>query len=192
MNKYKLIYPDNPWDYEGTNRIKKLSIVPSYPTMPFNELAELPIDAIAAENCVLAMWATGPFMEQAIKLMGIWGFKFVTVLFIWIKTNKHEHTLNYKPAFWTMPNAEYLLFGKKGKPQRVREDIKQVVYAPIGRHSAKPNIFRKHLVNLFGDVSRIELFARERFAGWDAVGNEIDGKDIRVALNEIINSKDVA
>ena len=189
MSKFNLIYPDNPWEYEDGERKMKFRINPSYPTMSFEELGNLPINAIAANDCVLAMWATGPKMGDAIKIMNIWGFEFRTVLFVWVKTNKVDNTLFYKPAHWTMPNAEYLLFGKKGKPQRIREDIKQIVFAPIGRHSAKPPIFRKHLVNLFGDVPRIELFARERVAGWDAVGNEIDGKDIRVALNEIINNK---
>ena len=121
MKKYGLIHPDPCWEYEGCKRLNKLRIVPSYQTMPFDELAKLPINDIAAENCSLAMWATGPFMDQAIKLMEVWGFKFITVLFIWIKTNKNEDTLNYKPAFWTMPNAEYLLFGKRGSRKELEK-----------------------------------------------------------------------
>lgn len=190
--KYELIYPDAPWDYTGGGRYRKLKIKPKYPTMKYNELSQLPIKQIAARDCALAMWTTGPKMEEAIKLIDIWGFNFITVLFIWIKTNRLQDTLNYKPACWTMPNAEYLLFGKIGHPQRVQEDIKQIVFAPIGRHSAKPSVFREKLVNLFGDVPRIELFARQKADGWDAIGNEIDGKDIRVALNEIITNKNAA
>lgn len=192
MKRYELIYPDLPWYYTGGNRHRKLKIDPKYPTMKFNEMAALPIRDIAADDCALAMWATGPKMEEAIQLINIWKFQFITVLFIWIKTNRLENTLNYKPAYWTMPNAEYLLLAKIGHPQRVREDIKQIVFAPIAGHSAKPPIFRQKLVNLFGDVSRIELFARTETPGWDAVGNEIDGLDIRDALNEIIHGKIIA
>lgn len=190
--RFGLIYPDMPWHYTGGNSSRKLKITPSYPTMKFDEMASLPIRDIASEDCALAMWATGPKMEEALKLIDIWGFTFITVLFVWIKTNPQQDTLHCKPAYWTMPNAEYLLFGKIGHPQRVREDIKQVVFAPIAGHSAKPPVFRHKLVQVFGDVPRIELFARTKAPGWDAVGNQIDGKDIRIALDEIINGKKVA
>lgn len=193
MKKYGLVYPDPPSKYPGEDsRSRKLKITPPYPTMSYEELASLPVRDIASKDCALAMWATGPMMEQAIKLIEAWGFRFITVLFVWVKTNPLQNTLNYKPACWTMPNAEYLLFGKIGHPKRIQEDIKQIVFAPIAGHSAKPPIFRDKLVNLFGDVPRIELFARSKAPGWDAIGNEIDGKDIRVALNDIINGKGAA
>ncbi len=192
MKQYELIYPDLPLYYYGGYNTRRIKIRPSYPTMKFDELASLPIKKIAAPNCALALWATGPKMDEILKLIKIWGFQYITLLFIWIKTNGKANTLNYKPAYWTMPNAEYLLFAKIGHPQRVREDIKQIVFAPIAGHSAKPPVFRDKLVQLFGDVPRIELFARSKTPGWDAVGNQIDGKDIRDALSDIINGKRVA
>lgn len=189
--RYGLIDLDPSWTYSGGNRSRKLKIKPPYPTMKYEELASLPIRDIADDDCALAMWATGPKMDEAMRLIEVWGFRYITMLFVWLKTNPRQESLHYKPAYWTMPNAD-LLFAKIGHPQRVREDIKQVVFAPIAGHSAKPPVFRDKLVQVFGDVPRIELFARSTAPGWDAVGNEIDGKDIRVALNEIITGKKVA
>ena len=57
--------------------------------------------------------------------------------------------------------------------------------SPLGRHSAKPPEVRDRIVKLMGDVPRIELFARERVHGWDALGNEIDGLDIRQSIHMI-------
>ena len=37
----------------------------------------------------------------------------------------------------------------------------------------KPDEVRNKIVQMCGDIPRIELFARERFDGWDAWGNEI-------------------
>ena len=40
-------------------------------------------------------------------------------------------------------------------------------------HSKKPNIIRDKIVQLCGDLPRIELFARKKHKGWDAWGNEL-------------------
>ena len=105
--------------------------------------------------------------------MKAWGFKFVTVAFVWSK-----HTANGKKVAnlgrWTMGNVEICLLGRKGKPQRVCKNIRQLVEAERFRHSAKPEEVRKRIVDLMGDVSRIELFARQKTEGWDVWGNEVE------------------
>lgn len=50
------------------------------------------------------------------------------------------------------------------------------------KHSKKPSEIRDRIVELCGDIPRIELFAREKVDGWDCIGNEIDGRDIRDVL----------
>ncbi|MCJ7616244.1 MAG: MT-A70 family methyltransferase, partial [Desulfobacterales bacterium] len=83
---------------------------------------------------------------------------------------------------------ELVLLGKKGRPQRIAKNVKQIVMAPRGRHSAKPAEVRDRIVRLMGNVSRIELFAREKVDGWHVLGNEIDGQDIRDALQDLIEA----
>jgi len=80
-------------------------------------------------------------------------------------------------------NAEICLLGTKGKTlERKSKSVRQVCDARIGRHSEKPPEIRDRIVELWGDISRIELFARERVEGWDAIGFEVDGEDIRRSL----------
>jgi N6-adenosine-specific RNA methylase IME4 len=73
------------------------------------------------------------------------------------------------------------LFGIKGKVKAFRSSLPNVIEAPTTKHSKKPDqIYR------FIDESelepKVELFARHQRRGWDSIGNEIDGKDIRDVL----------
>ena len=152
-----------------------------------------PIQDISDDDCTLFLWATGPQMNQAIQLIERWGFHFTTVAFVWIKTTSKANTIRYTPAYWTMANAEYLLFAKKGRPKRNQANVKQILFAPLGKlHSAKPPIVRDRIVDLVKDGPRLEVFARTKAPGWDAIGNEIDGLDIRIALSNIINQVQAA
>lgn len=74
---------------------------------------------------------------------------------------------------WTRGNAEICLLCTKGKPKRIAADVRQIIYAPIGEHSEKPNEARERIIKLVGDVPRIELFARQEASGWDCWGDEV-------------------
>lgn len=193
MKRYRVLYIDPPWYYYGGYHSRNIKIRPPYPMMQFKELASLPIQEIAEDHCALFLWATGPHMDEAIRLIECWGFQYITVAFVWVKTNCKANTIRYTPAYWTMANAEYLLLARKGHPKRYRVDVKQLIFAPIGKlHSAKPPVFRDRIVDLVKDEPRIELFARTKAPGWDAIGNEIDGLDIRIALKQIISKVQAA
>ena len=78
---------------------------------------------------------------------------------------------------YTRANAEVCLLGttpgfKAGEKIRSHK-VHQVIEAPFDGHSKKPDEVRQRIVELLGDVPRIELFARKRVNGWDAWGDEI-------------------
>ncbi len=182
---YEVIYSDCPWRYSFPRTQKNGGC--TYPTMSTKELCELPIGKIAAQNSVLFQWATGPKLTDALKVMEAWGFPCKTFAFNWVKTNKRNGDFYSGLGSYTCSNAELCLVGRRGKGlKRINKTVKQTVVAPIGRHSAKPLTVRRRIELLYGNVPRIELFARECSIGWTCLGNEIDGKDIRDALTEII------
>jgi N6-adenosine-specific RNA methylase IME4 len=75
---------------------------------------------------------------------------------------------------------EACLLGTRGSPKRDDSSVDRLVFAPRGRHSAKPPEVRKRIDKLMGpNLSRIELFAREKAEGWEATGYELDGFDIQ-------------
>jgi len=174
QKKYQIIYADPPWAYRDKCRAGARGACYKYEVMDYSDLQNMaePIKEIAAEDCVLFMWATGPMMDRAIYLIQRWGFKFKTVGFTWTK-----RTVNGKPFMgmgnYTRANPEFCLLAIKGKPRRINAGIRAWVDVAKGRHSEKPQEVREAIVRLMGDLPRIELFARQRAPGWDSWGNEI-------------------
>ena len=73
---------------------------------------------------------------------------------------------------WTRSNPELCLLATRGHIKRVSASVRNLTIARLQRHSRKPAIIRDKIVELVGDLPRIELFAREQFEGWDSWGNE--------------------
>lgn len=193
MKKYKIIYADPPWDY-ADKRNTPTKNNPSgaggaskhYNTIPIAELKRFPIGEIADDNCILFMWATAPFMKEAIELIEAWGFKYRTMPFVWLKI-RNDGTDFRRDGIgsYTLNNAEFVLLGRKGKYWRESAKVKQIITTPKLAHSQKPAEIRDRIVQLLGDVPRIELFAREKTEGWDVWGNEIKS-DINLLKTNLI------
>ena len=174
--KYSIIYADAPWAYLwGTGKDGgKFAPEKHYQTMSTPEICSLNVRDIRDTNCILALWATSPCLPDALTVMNAWGFKYKTVLFTWIKQNPKALTVVTGPGSYTRSACEYVLLGMRGHIKRTSTTpISQVLFHPRARHSAKPAIVRDHLVRLFGDLPRVELFARESTPGWDVFGNEV-------------------
>ena len=75
-------------------------------------------------------------------------------------------------------NAEFCVLATKGKPKRMAKNVHQVIVSHIEEHSKKPDEARRRIVRLMGDLPRIELFARQKSAGWDVWGNEVESNII--------------
>lgn len=62
--------------------------------------------------------------------------------------------------------------------------MSSVVISPREEHSKKPDLVREKIVELCGDVSRVELFARKQIEGWDTWGNEVEitNEDLKYLL----------
>jgi N6-adenosine-specific RNA methylase IME4 len=194
--QYDILYIDCPWLYDNQQQNDPARGGKVYDTLSMNELVQLPIEMIAAPNCVIAAWWTGPKLIEAMPVWCAWqalGFRPVTsTLFVWVKLNKNGKALKNQTngdvlfkggvysglGHYTNQNIEAVALFRRGNIKRIKKDVKQLVFAPIGCHSAKPAVIRDRLVELFGDRPRIELFARERAPGWQALGRDIDGLDI--------------
>lgn len=186
--KYNVIYADPPWKYYtySEKSKQKRTAETYYKTMKIDDICALPVKEISDIDCALFLWVTFPCLFEGLKVMKSWGFKYKTCAFVWVKRNRKSDGYFTGLGFWTRANAEICILGTKGHPKRVSKAVKQICDARVMEHSKKPDEIRNRIVDLMGDVPRIELFAREKLEGWDALGNEIDGKDIRDALDELI------
>ena len=183
--KYDIIYADPPWDYGGKMQFDKTSsssdvidlsksiFISSasfkYPTLKLNELKKIPISKISSDDCLLFMWVTSPHLSHGIDLGNSWGFEYKTVAFVWDK-------MVHNPGKYTMSYCELCLVFKRGRipsPRGTRNE-KQLIRAPRGEHSAKPQEVREAIERMFPSQRRIELFARENPAQWDVWGLEVE------------------
>lgn len=186
--KYQIIYADPPWSYKVWTEDKKQAqgcAKKHYQTMSIKDICDLPVKQITDQNCKLFLWATPPCLPEALQTIEAWGFEYKTVVFAWIKTNKRQDQkqLSFLPidfidrfygiGHWTASNIELCLGAlmPNGKLNRQSKSISQIVLAPRREHSRKPDEIREKIVELCGNISRIELFARQRVDGWDAWGS---------------------
>jgi len=175
--KYNIILADPPWEY-GYYQNKgrkvadpKFKITP-YEGMDIEEIKGMPVRDLAAENCALLLWVTFPCLQWGLDVVKAWGFDYKTVAFTWVKKNKHINSYWIGLGNYTRANAEICLLGVKGMMPRKSQKIPQICDRPIGEHSQKPNVIRTRIVKLFGDLPRIELFARTKVHGWETWGND--------------------
>ena len=154
--------------------------------MSIDELCALPVETLAEKDCLLFLWATFPQLPEALRLIRAWGFTFKTVAFVWLKLNKKSPTWFYGMGYWTRGNAEICLLAKRGKPKRRSAGVHQFIISPVEEHSKKPDVTRDKIIELAGDLPRVELFARQKAPGWDVWGNEVDS-DLSLTPQETVS-----
>lgn len=188
MKLYEVIYADPAWSYKssGTPAAKRPclykgekphSVNHYYDTLTPKEIAELPIKKLSAKNSVLFMWVTNHLLPDAFDVMKAWGFKYKTCI-TWHKENGKGMGYQFRG------HTEHLLFGVRGKVKAFRSLEHNIKKLPVGKHSEKPNEFRKMIENVAGHLgNKIELFARKKYDGWDVWGNEVENS---ININQYI------
>ena len=167
---FDVFYADPPWQYENSGF--DMSAENHYPTMPIQDLCNMPISSISADNAVCFMWVTNPLLEDGLRLLRAWGFEYKTN-YVWIKKN---HTA----GFYVFGKHELLLIGVKGSMLPSGKQFKSILNENFDEfddsniiHSKKPHETYEMIELMYPERRFIELFARNRRSGWEAFGNEI-------------------
>jgi N6-adenosine-specific RNA methylase IME4 len=177
MKKYQIIYADPPWNFTGYVKELKGGITRpplNYNTMKDEEIINLPVKNIVADDAILFLWAVDSRIPIIEKLMKSWGFTYKTVGFVWNKVAKNTNGVNATFSKYTRKSCEFLFIGTRGKCLATNHTQNQYFPEPKGKHSVKPPKIRDNIVNMCGDLPRIELFARVSPVGWDVWGNEVE------------------
>lgn len=188
--KYQIILADPPWSYDdklGTAIATMGGYDKYYKGMSLQDICKLPIANITDKDCILFLWVTMPMLPRAFEVISSWGFTYKTCAFTWVKQNLKADTIFKGVGRWVQGNSEVVLLSTKGKPKRISKSVSQIVMTHRQGHSVKPQAVKDNIIKLMGDLPRIELFARQKTEGWDCVGNEINGKDIKQQLEEMID-----
>ena len=131
--KYEVVLLDPPWEYTG-QQDKWGAAAKFYPTMCFQDIAKI-VPCLENPGC-LFLWATGPKLNQAIRLIYKWRLYYRGVAFVWVKTTKDGVPLRaqgVRPSV-VKPLTEFVLVAsnvKEGRPLKLAsEAVVQTVFAP--------------------------------------------------------------
>src|SRR5262245_61104083 len=128
-NHYGAILADPPWRFRTWNNPKPTvtptgtarSAASHYRTMTEDELHDLPVRELAADDCVLFLWITWPLLFNALSVMDTWGFRFKTCAFAWIKAHARQLEMFQDDipdqmglGYWTRANSEPCLLATRG------------------------------------------------------------------------------
>lgn len=174
--KYSIIYADPPWKFrnKATGGSMISGAESKYKCMALKDVKKLPIADICDKDCFLFLWWIAAMPQEAIDVVAAWGFQLKTMTaFSWIKQTKKLKD-HFGMGFYTRQQQEHCLIAVKGMPKVISHSVRQNVRAINEKHSQKPAIARDKIVELCGDLPRIELFARERAVDWDIWGDEIN------------------
>lgn len=159
---------DPPWqETGGGGRGAK------YPTMPVPEIIRVVRmdkqwqEFSAAPRSHLWMWTTSNFRAEAHWMITALGFRYITD-FVWEKDRSGTGQYRFS-------THEHLLLCDRmgGKPMLPKKAWpRSVEHHPKGEHSAKPGVFYE-LVEALSPGPYLEMFARNRRAGWASMGNQL-------------------
>jgi N6-adenosine-specific RNA methylase IME4 len=176
--KWDVILADPPWSYTG-QQDKWGAAAKFYPTMTDDDLLALNPGSILAKPGLMFMWATAPRLDFAMKCFEAWGLHYRGVAFVWVKTKKDGTPIGaqgVRPST-VKPTTEFVLVAsnqKNGRPLKLHdESIRQVIMAPKMEHSRKPDDVHQSIEKMYPQASKIELFARRSYPGWECWGNEV-------------------
>jgi N6-adenosine-specific RNA methylase IME4 len=167
--KYGVILADPEWRFEPYSRETGMDRAADnhYPTTSSEIIAERDVASIAADDCVLFLWATVPMLRDALQVMEAWGFEYKSHA-VWDK-------IHIGTGYWVRNRHELLLIGTKGDipAPAMGDQFPSVLAIARKEHSAKPEQFLELIESYFPTLSKIELNRRgPPRPGWDAWGNE--------------------
>ena len=173
---FSVVYADPPWKFGNRayqdNGRPPIEPDEHYPVMTTEAICRLPVREIADKNAALLMWTTDAHLPDALAVMKAWGFEYRTVAFVWLKQYR-TGTPCVLVAPWTLKSTELCLLGVRGRPKRAAHNVRALIKAQRTQHSRKPDEAMDRIEALFGDVARLELFARRARPGWTVWGNEV-------------------
>ena len=164
--KFSTIVIDPPWPMEKIERdVAPDQVAFDYPTMSEDQLAAFPVAGMAADDCHLFCWTTHKFLPMSLRLLDVWGFRYVLTM-VWHKPG------GFQPFGLPQYNCEFAIYARRGTPIFADTKAFNVCFqAPRREHSRKPDEFYD-VIRRVTTGPRIDVFSREARDGFDVYGNE--------------------
>lgn len=165
-----MIMADPPWSYEMRSEAGYAKSPDAhYKTMDIAAIKALPVEALAAPDALLWLWAVGPMLPQALSVCEAWGFTFKTAGW-WVKQTKHGKQ-TFGTGYLLRSAGEPFLIGTRGRP-KVTKGVRNTIFGLAREHSRKPDEVYAEAERLMPEAQRLDLFSRQVRKGWTAWGDE--------------------
>jgi N6-adenosine-specific RNA methylase IME4 len=161
---FRVIVADPPWNYDKrpNDYTKRENF--DYPTMTLEEIKALPVGDLGAGESILWLWSTNAHLPNAFEVASAWGFTYRTLL-TWAKNKLGV-------GEWLRGQTEHCLLCVRGKAPVELTSQSTILYAPVTKHSEKPDAFYT-LIESLCPGSKVELFSRKKREGWQTWGSEV-------------------
>lgn len=173
---FSVIIADPPWDF-SSNSVERpgRNTRRHYPCMKTSEICAIPVKELCARDALLLMWGTVPMLEDALRVLKAWGFRYKSQL-VWPKGR-------IGTGYWSRNAHEFVLIGRRGRFPCPRPALfpTSVIPGRAGKHSQKPAWVHERVEERHPEVTKLELFARTARPGWTALGNQIEKSNEGVA-----------
>jgi N6-adenosine-specific RNA methylase IME4 len=183
--KFRVIAADCPWPYQQFSERKQGAAKAIYELMTVEELCNMPVKNLAANDSVLLLWGTWPKLPEALQVMKAWSFEYVTG-FPWIKLDGNGVPI-YGIGFWVRGCSEFVFIGRKGNVSPPRLEGFLGLMSPNLHHSRKPDSLHEYAETLPGPY--LELFARRDRKDWYCFGNQFE--EINEVQTNFIKEKSI-
>lgn len=182
MTTYSVIVADPPWAPRDKLPGRSRGAAQQYPVMPTPAICTFLVDRDirAASSALLFLWRLASMQHDALAVAAAWNFE-VKAEVVWRKLTKTG-----RPWFgmgrYVRNSHETCLIAARGRAVKLvashavrSEFAARVPVDADGKyiHSAKPDEFWTEIVETMTTAHGVELFARKRRLGWDAIGNQL-------------------
>jgi N6-adenosine-specific RNA methylase IME4 len=169
--KYGCLCVDPPWSFKdkGSRVAPEQAPGGAYRTLSIEDIATLPLGVLAERRAHLYLWTTDSHIESALSLVRHWGFDYKHQI-VWVKRGV-SGKLQISMGHYFRKAHEVCLFATRGKQPALVHDLPSVIFAPRGRHSAKPELLQDCAEKL-SPGPYLEMFGRRQRPGWDVWGND--------------------
>lgn len=148
--KFRTIVADPPWERQQTGQFGARQ---HYDLMSLDRIKQMPVESLAADDCILWLWTTNGCLEDALEVIKAWGFTY-RGYFVWCKS-----ALGL--GQYVRHCTELCLVATRGRVKVKNRSQMNWGILPRGKHSEKPRSMAA-LYELMYDDPALELFCRRR------------------------------
>ena len=133
---WRCVAADPAWRFRSNSKANPgRNAMRHYGCLSLDEIASLPLREVVAKDALLWLWVPGPFLAVGahVVVMRGWGFEPTAIGFVWIKLNRNAPELFVQPndlfmgpGLTTRKNAEFVILGRRGRPERLATDVREV------------------------------------------------------------------